>query len=30
MSRERTLLDEKKGMVFGIINSILRIFAPLV
>ena len=30
VNRERTLLDEKKGMVFGIINSILRIFAPLV
>ena len=30
VSRERTLLDEKKGMVYRIINSILRIFAPLV
>ena len=30
VSRERTLQDEKKGLVYGIINAILRIFAPLV
>lgn len=30
VSRERTLADEKNGLVHNLINNILRIFAPLV
>ena len=29
-SRERTLQDEKNGLVHNLINNVLRIFAPLV
>ena len=30
VSRERTLSDENNGLIHGIVNGVLRIFAPLV
>ncbi|MDE5825557.1 MAG: cardiolipin synthase, partial [Lachnospiraceae bacterium] len=30
VSRERTLQQEKKGLLYRIVNGVLRIFAPLV